>query len=1539
MRTNQPFGTAFKRAGLCVFMKELSLNFGFRRNKTLTSLQIAAVMLLSVLSAKGQITGAPTNIYQPWTSDKFSALTVTSSKAAGFDEFLFKGNVIDNDANADNPNSASWTALAGGGSAWLEVKDGNAGTAGYPAGTYAGFVVSAGSLANITGNSITITTYLTSKGPSNAQQLQNTYTASDAALAISLLSSSGKIKVGFVTDLPFDRVRITIQNGAGLLPTWRIYYGELVRAGAYSDPSCSTKPLVQSDYPSVVTTGTTGALSVDLLGGVFNATGNVVDGSATNPATITLPLVNFATTAYISVREAGGATQYHHAGLYAGFEIGQASLLGLGVLSNSTISTYLKGQPKESFSGAALLVSAPVLTAAGKSTIGFVTTQDFDEVRYTLNQGVNVNLGTVNVYRAVIRNFCERPTGFSCNTLYELDSKIDPVYINMANTKVTGAVSLNNNIANLDQLIDGNPNTAATIKSLLVNNTSVLSQTSVSVKKALAPYTPGSNGYYVAFDVESQAVLLDAAVLSTATVTTYLNGAPQQSSTGGGLLIGTKSTLISGSGTPNRQKIGLVATSQFDEVRLTFNQPINASLGDVNIYGIEVENLCTHSLDCNTTNVITNSPSGFGAIIDNERSGVTGLVCANCNIQNISNVVDDDATSAAKIFVTAGALSTYGIAVQVPGNTFPAGTVAGFRIRTNNTSLVGLDLLKYLKIETFNNGMPAESRTGGELLGLDLLTLPIIGGSNAGMYNIGFKTSMPYDEIRISTTNVVGAGVIGDKDLDIFYATVDTRYMSSAQQQAAGMSCSLVYTLPDINYTTINKSVKGSVATNDVKPANNITYLGGTLVAGANGQTSPAGSNPQLTLQSGGDYTFVTDKPGVYSYSTTMRDANTNPATDHKENLTIIVTDPAITTNPPVVNTDVAAVLSNDGSPGYAGVIIPVLANDKPSNAGATGLSNPTVPAAGATGGPQHGTVQVNPDGTITYKPDPGFVGTDIFTYTTCEQPNGSPCGTAYVEVKVTPRAIPPDAPDGNIVAADDYTQIKGGKTVTGNVKTNDSDPLDPSGNSLTVTTQNSNAYGSFSLASDGTFTFSPAVDFSGTAVFPYRVSGSGSRSAYATLYVYVIPSGLNTLPDNNVGFKDLDIKGNVSTNDHVPSGTTYGTPVAIGTPPGTPTTFSMNTNGVYTFKSGTIGVYKYNVPVTNDGITVNELLTITILDPAISTNPPVVMNDVAKTTGTTPVAIQVNDNDKPGNTGGKLSPPEIKTNPAHGNVVVNAADSSVTYTLTDAGFTGKDMFTYESCETPGGKCSIAEVVVTVIPAGTVTASAADDYMTAAKGSADVAGNVSTNDGPNQNVTTGTFMDASNNKLEITNANGDYKFTPSASFTGTAVFEYTTCTQDGSSCTKATLYVTVKEESPDLVARITMTPNNIIGKSDVEIKVGISEINNIATNGLITLYVDKSNLFGDFSFDNNAVKDAANQPVNNNEFSVDAVSNPDSYVITTNSSIKDDMKWVTFKVKADPKTTAGQGSLTVFVKTGSGGEKNNANNSYSTSIVFSFIAP
>ena len=80
-------------------------------------------------------------------------------------------------------------------------------------------------------------------------------------------------------------------------------------------------------------------------------------------------------------------------------------------------------------------------------------------------------------------------------------------------------------------------------------------------------------------------------------------------------------------------------------------------------------------------------------------------------------------------------------------------------------------------------------------------------------------------------------------------------------------------------------------------------------------------------------------------------------------------------------------------------VNIPVLANDT------AGLDVHSI-----VDQPTNGTVSILPDGTVTYTPDPGYVGQDVFTYRACD-PATKQCTEANVTVTVGPPASPAPSP------------------------------------------------------------------------------------------------------------------------------------------------------------------------------------------------------------------------------------------------------------------------------------------------------------------------------------------------------------------------------------------------------------------------------------------------------------------------------------------------------------------------------------------------
>jgi len=163
-----------------------------------------------------------------------------------------------------------------------------------------------------------------------------------------------------------------------------------------------------------------------------------------------------------------------------------------------------------------------------------------------------------------------------------------------------------------------------------------------------------------------------------------------------------------------------------------------------------------------------------------------------------------------------------------------------------------------------------------------------------------------------------------------------------------------------------------------------------------------------------------------------------------------------------------------------------VLAND--SGAGLTVLSHTN---------PSDGTLTLNGDGSFTYAPDSGFHGTDSFTYDVQDQYSRDSAGSATVTINV-------DLPAAPVANNDTFTTPVNTtltETAAGGVLANDT------GTGITVTSNTTPTHGSLALNSNGSFTYTPVANSSGTATFGYTIDDAFSRTSSADVTIAVTPT------------------------------------------------------------------------------------------------------------------------------------------------------------------------------------------------------------------------------------------------------------------------------------------------------------------------------------------------------------------------------------------------------------------------------------------------
>ena len=153
------------------------------------------------------------------------------------------------------------------------------------------------------------------------------------------------------------------------------------------------------------------------------------------------------------------------------------------------------------------------------------------------------------------------------------------------------------------------------------------------------------------------------------------------------------------------------------------------------------------------------------------------------------------------------------------------------------------------------------------------------------------------------------------------------------------------------------------------------------------------------------------------------------------------------------------------------------------------------------------GTYTVAPDGTVTFKPVPSFVGEAPSVTVVREDMNGT-----KVSAKYTP-TVTPVRPTGEEVTSEDIQ----GKTQTGKPTFTEGDPVVPMDDSVPATFEDGSTTktipgeGTYTVAPDGTVTFVPEKSFTGkgTGVTVVRVDKNGTKASakYTPTVIPVTPT------------------------------------------------------------------------------------------------------------------------------------------------------------------------------------------------------------------------------------------------------------------------------------------------------------------------------------------------------------------------------------------------------------------------------------------------
>lgn len=475
-------------------------------------------------------------------------------------------------------------------------------------------------------------------------------------------------------------------------------------------------------------------------------------------------------------------------------------------------------------------------------------------------------------------------------------------------------------------------------------------------------------------------------------------------------------------------------------------------------------------------------------------------------------------------------------------------------------------------------------------------------------------------------------------------------------------------------------------------------------------------------------------------------------------------------------------------------VTIAVLAND-------TGVGLSVVSATGAS----HGTQSVNADGTITYTPNPGYVGMDEFTYTIKDSLNVTSSATVTVTVQAAPIAVVDSAVTGQ------------GQGAVISVLANDTLP-DAAATEVTFSTP---AHGSVVANPDRTLSYTPGAGFTGIDTFTYTLTDDLGQTSTATVTV-TVRARPSAEDDSAKTAVDQPVSISILANDTVPNPAV--TTVTLGAPAHGTVSLGAGNVVTYTPSSAYFGTDAFTYTLTDDAGQ-SSVATVSLAVQAA----PVAVADSVKTGQGHTATIAVESNDTVYFPAGTAL--VVTVAPAHGSATV--VGTSVVYQPA-AGYVGLDTFTYTLTDDLG-QSSAAQVSVTVQAAPVAVN---DTIMTGIDSPVTVP--VLANDTVPFPSGTTTSVDQPAHGSVAVNADGSVTYSPAPGYAGADSFTYTLTDDLGQSST-ATVSVTVVDGP---------VANNDTGQGGVDKPIVVPVLANDQGDGISVTSVGTA-MFGSVTNDGN----------------------------------------------------------------------------------------
>ena len=463
-------------------------------------------------------------------------------------------------------------------------------------------------------------------------------------------------------------------------------------------------------------------------------------------------------------------------------------------------------------------------------------------------------------------------------------------------------------------------------------------------------------------------------------------------------------------------------------------------------------------------------------------------------------------------------------------------------------------------------------------------------------------------------------------------------------------------------------------------------------------------SNGSLTLFSDGTFDYTHNGGETTTDSFVYKISDGKGGTD---TATVSITVTPVNDNNPVADAESFTVAEG------------ATATEADLDAGATLLDGDTDLDVGDTltvdttpmSGPSNGALTLNSDGTFNYEHNGGETSTDSFVYRVRDAADNT--DTATVSITITPVFDQPPVPD-----AESFTIAEGGTATQLDLDVGstllDGDTDADLGDSLTVETKAATdpLYGSLTLNTDGTFSYTHDGTENFTDSFVYTVKDKGGNTAQATVSITITPvnendpvadaesftvleGGTATEGDLDAGATLLDGDTDLDTGDTLSIDTTPVVDVAHGS-------LTLNSNGTFSYthddSENFTDSFVYKV---KDAAGNADTATVSITVTPVNDNPPVA-DDESFTVNVSGTATEADldsgstllDGDTDLDTGDTLT---VDTNPVvdvtNGSLILNS-DGTFSYTH-NGGPTTTDSFEYKVTDA-GGNFDTATVSITI---------------------------------------------------------------------------------------------------------------------------------------------------------------------------------------------------------------------------------------------------